>query len=230
MRLAPFLRMPARALAAGTLAAACALAFAQDGGQIARQGSPGGAPACVACHGASGQGQAAAGFPRLAGLDAGYLERQLESFAGPARQNPIMSPVAKALTAQERRAVAAYYAGLPVHDEPAAGPAPDATALAAGEALAVHGRWSRGLPACAQCHGPAGLGVGASFPQIAGQPAAYIAGQLHAWQQGTRANDPLGLMHGVALRLAPGDIDSVAAYYASRPAAPPAATAKGRKP
>ncbi len=112
----------------------------------------------------------------------------------------------------------------------AAVPAPAAGVLAAGEALARHGRWSQGLPACAQCHGPEGLGVGASFPQIAGQPAAYIANQLRAWQQGSRADDPLGLMHGVALRLAAGDVDSVAAYYASRPATPPAAAAKVRKP
>ena len=183
----------------------------------------------MACHGATGQGQAAAGFPRLAGLDPRYLERQLESFTGPARQNPVMTPVAKALTAPERRAVAAYYAGLPVRDEraAAAASAPAAGTHPVGEALARQGRWNQGLPACAQCHGPDGLGVGAVFPQIAGQPAAYIASQLRAWQQGTRADDPLGLMHGVALRLAAADIDSVAAYYASLPAA---ATAKGRKP
>jgi len=42
--------------------------FAQGGSQ------PGAAP-CVACHGADGLGLAVAGFPRLAGLPAGYLRR-----------------------------------------------------------------------------------------------------------------------------------------------------------
>jgi cytochrome c553 len=31
----------------------------------------------MSCHGANGAGLAAAGFPRLAGLDAGYLAKQI---------------------------------------------------------------------------------------------------------------------------------------------------------
>ena len=192
---------------------------AQSGEQIAKQGGAGGAPACVACHGATGQGQAAADFPRLAGLNAGYLVKQLESFDGPTRTSSLMTPVAKLLSAVDRQAVAGYYASLAAADE---GPRPVAVAstLAAGEILAQRGDWDKGLPACAQCHGPNGLGVGAAFPQIAGQPAGYIANQLRAWQQGTRQNDPLGLMRGVSIKLTEADIGNVAAYYASLSAIP----------
>lgn len=41
--------------------------------------------ACVACHGAEGQGQQATNAPRLAGLDGDYLKRQLENFRSGAR-------------------------------------------------------------------------------------------------------------------------------------------------
>ena len=56
-------------------------AGAVDAGAIVRQGNGRGAAPCMACHGDDGGGQAAAGNPRLAGLDAAYLQRQLEDFA-----------------------------------------------------------------------------------------------------------------------------------------------------
>ena len=39
------------------------------------------APACIACHGARGEGSAANGFPRLAGLPAPYISAQLIAYA-----------------------------------------------------------------------------------------------------------------------------------------------------
>ncbi|MBA3057219.1 MAG: c-type cytochrome [Gammaproteobacteria bacterium] len=194
-------------------------ALAQNGEKIAKTGNAAGAPACMTCHGASGQGQPAAGFPRLAGLNPVYFVRQLQSFHDTTRVNPIMAPIAQQLNDADRQALAAYYAGLAVTNPDGEAPA-DAKSLSAGETLAQRGDWSRGVPACAQCHGPKGLGVGAVFPQIAGQSATYITSQLQAWQAGTRKNDPLGLMHGIALKLSPTDIGAVAAYYGSLDAVP----------
>ena len=94
---------------------------AANGAAIAGGGTVGGAPACVACHGAHGEGMAAAGFPRLAGLPAAYLSAQLDNFAAGRRQHPVMAPIAAQLTVPERAAVAAYYAAL-------AGPLPGAAA------------------------------------------------------------------------------------------------------
>ena len=62
-----------------------------------------------------------------------------------------------------------------------------------------------------------GSGVGANFPPLAGQPAAYIAAQLRAWQQGTRRNDPLQLMQHVAKQLTPQEIQAVAGWFAAQP-------------
>ena len=85
------------------------------GQTIAMQGTAKGVAACISCHGAKGEGNAAAGFPRLAGVSAPYLSAQLTAFADGTRQNPIMQPMAKLLSAHERDAVAQYFAGLLSH-------------------------------------------------------------------------------------------------------------------
>ena len=209
-------------VAAGLFASATSATDA-DGATLARQGNGHGAVACTACHGADGGGQAATGFPRLAGLNAAYVRKQLDDFADGTRVNAVMQPVASALTADERTALASYYARLPV--PVLSRPAGDSTsASSVGERLATRGRWTQGVPGCAQCHGPGGVGVGAHFPPLAGQSATYIANQLKAWQQGTRHNDPLQLMQHVAARLDAGDIAAVSAWYATQPL--PAAAAE----
>ncbi|HEX8778282.1 MAG TPA: c-type cytochrome [Rhodanobacter sp.] len=189
-------------------------AVATDAATIVRQGNGKGAAPCMACHGVDGGGMAVNGYPRLAGLDAAYLQRQLDDFANGARSNPVMQPNASALSEEERAALAKYYSALPVPAHAVAAPA------AAGATLATRGDWSRGLPACVRCHGPGGMGVGANFPPLAGQSAAYIASQLRAWQQGTRRNDPLQLMQHVAKQLTPQEVDAVAGWFAAQP--PPA--------
>ena len=82
-----------------------------------------------------------------------------------------------------------------------------------GAWLATRGRWADQVPACAQCHGPGGSGVGGQFPPLAGLPAAYIAEQLQAWKAGSRPPGPLALMAGVAKKLSDAEISAVAAYY-----------------
>jgi cytochrome c553 len=193
-----------------------ALSHAQadsPGATIAAKGTPNGAAACASCHGAGGEGNAAANFPRLAGLPTPYIVSQLKNFAEGARQNPVMSPQAKGLNAKERDAVAAYYAALP--GAGAAAQKPDATTRDVGAWLATRGRWDENLPACVQCHGPGGTGVGTAFPSIAGQPAGYITAQLHAFKDGARPGGPMNLMGVVAKRLSDADMSAVADYFAA---------------
>lgn len=206
------------------LAAALALtmgagarATTPDAAQIARAGNSHGATACSACHGADGGGQAATGFPRLAHLDAAYLLKQLDDFASGARGSAVMKPIAQALGEPGRKAMAAYYAALPL---PASARSTAGTSRddALGRRLALRGRWDQELPACVQCHGPHGVGVGANFPPLAGQSAKYLADQLRAWKDGTRKNDPLALMQHVSAKLSDKDIQAVAAWFAAQPA------------
>lgn len=193
---------------------------ASTGMEIAKHGTSAGAPACVGCHGVSGEGNVSAGFPRLAGLSAAYLSEQMAAFASGERQSPIMSPIAKTLTLEERVALVNYLSNL--RTSAAAKPEAGASVTSAqtGAWIATRGRWDTGLPACAQCHGPRGAGVGASFPPLAGQPASYLARQLHNWKNGTRPPGPMALMQVVASKLSDADIAAVAGYYGAQTGVP----------
>ncbi|WP_456264004.1 c-type cytochrome [Burkholderia ubonensis] len=214
-------------LTATGLLSAMSGAHADDaalGKTIATQGTAAGVAACIGCHGANGEGNAAAAFPRLAGVPAAYLSAQLAAFADGSRPNPVMQPMAKGLSAHERNAVSAYFASLPAPPGIAARDDTPAAPSDTGAWLATRGRWTQGLPACAQCHGPGGIGVGSAFPPLAGQPAAYLANQLHGWKHGARPPGPMALMQRVASKLSDADIDAVTAYYA-RTGAPSAGSA-----
>ncbi len=190
-------------------------AFADAGQDVVMHGSKNGAPACSVCHGETGAGQPAAGIPRLAGLDARYVLRQLESFASSARANSVMHPIASALTGEERAAVAKYFFGQA--PAKANDGTPDAKLVAVGAALAARGDWAKGVPACKSCHAPDALGAGGMVPRLAAQSSEYIVAQLRAWQAGTRHDDPLGLMTAIASKLDGDQVTAAAAYFASLP-------------
>ncbi len=211
-RVTPLLLGGALCLAAGGATAAADLA---KGKAIAANGNMAGVTSCVECHGAAGEGQAAAGIPRLAGLDAAYLQGQLVAFGSGTRENSSMTTIAKRMNADTMADLSAYFASLPA--PPPAPPAATTSQIAAGAKLALRGDWTASIPPCASCHGQKGLGVGAAFPPIAAQSATYIAAQLNAWKTGTRHDDPLGLMRTVAVRLNDTQISAVAAYYETLP-------------
>ncbi|MBK1717625.1 c-type cytochrome [Thiocystis violacea] len=172
---------------------------------------------CAGCHQANGGGVEALGAPRLAAMGASYLAQQIANFKDGHRQHSLMTPWAKLLTEAEIRAMSEHFAALPPasNAEPPADVDPEI-----GRRLALYGDWpGRRLPACGQCHGPLGIGVGEHFPALAGQPYSYLVGQLTAWTSGERGGDPLGMMGAINARLSVAETRSVAAFYASLPAA-----------
>ena len=189
------------------------------GETIAMNGTEKGVPACIGCHGQRGEGQPAAGFPRLAGLADAYLSAQLAAFADGSRQSAVMQPFAIMMSPAQRAAVAQYFSRMPPPSRIRKSDAVDAATSDIGAWLATRGRWEQGLPACAQCHGPGGAGVGSAFPPLAGQPAPYLAAQLHAWKDGKRPPGPMALMPTVAGKLSDADIDAVADFYAAQSSA-----------
>ncbi|MEI6803413.1 MAG: c-type cytochrome [Burkholderiales bacterium] len=203
-------------------------AFAADGEAIMLKGAanPTALP-CITCHGADGKGTPSAGFPRLAGHPAEYLAKQLRDFKAGTRQNPIMQPIATALTDEEIDEVARAYSARPrVNVTPSKARLVEGT----GAWLAMRGAWSRNIPECILCHGPDGVGVGGVFPPIAGQSAMYLESQLRAWKgvaastgktgkvkavAPTRRNDPNGLMQHIARDLTDAEIKLVSEYFES---------------
>jgi cytochrome c553 len=186
---------------------ASAKADAARGQQIATQ-------VCAACHAADGNSEAAAN-PKIAGQIPGYLHKQLANFKPQGgkkaeRDNPIMAGMVANLSEAEMRNLAAFYSAQKL--KPAAAKSKELAAL--GQKLYRGGIAASGVPACAGCHGPTGAGMPAQYPRIAGQFAEYVEAQLKAFRAGTRANDPNGMMRGVAVRMNDREIQAVAEYVA----------------
>jgi cytochrome c553 len=80
-------------------------------------------------------------------------------------------------------------------------------AVAAGDAAAGKAKSA----VCAGCHGANGVSAAPIYPNLAGQKEAYLAAQLKAFRDGTRAN---AIMAPMAKPLTDADIDNLAAYYA----------------
>ena len=188
--------------------------FVASGELIALSGGDAGAAnACITCHGLDGRGNGA-GTPRLAGLNQGYLAAQLEGYASGRRRHPEMEAISRQLAPAHRQAVSAYYARLPF--------AAAAGALPPGPAASLYQRGdpSRGLAACASCHGLRGEGVGPGNPPLAGQPAAYLSEQLDRWRASERRNDPEGVMLRISRLLSERESAALAAYAAALPGDP----------
>ena len=149
-----------------------ALNAAPSGEAIARQGNGKGAAPCMSCHGDMNQSTAAAAYPSLSGQPSSYLVKQLEDFANKLRLNSVMQPMASALSAEDIKAVTDYYASLPLSITSIS--QKETAQATGGEALAVNGKWSNGMPACFKCHGDKGQGVPPHFPAISGQSSAYL--------------------------------------------------------
>ena len=65
---------------------------------------------------------------------------------------------------------------------------------------------------CAGCHGPKGVSMIPTNPNLAGQHEAYLNAQLKAFRAGTRTNPT---MNAMAKALSDADIANIAAYYSS---------------
>ena len=66
--------------------------------------------------------------------------------------------------------------------------------------------------ACAVCHGPQGISQLPNAPNLAGQPALYVAEQLKNYRSGKRPNEVMAV---IAKPLTDQEIDDLAAWYAS---------------
>lgn len=202
-------------------AAACAfvpLAQAADSAPAPRGDAARAAPIattlCAACHGADGNSPTAAN-PKIAGQHAAYLLKQMMDFkAGPdgkaARVSPIKNGIMAAFSEEQMRDFAAYFAA----QKQTGGELRNRETLALGQRLYRAGDASKGLPACAACHGPAGAGIPDQYPRIGGQFAEYTEAQMKAFRTGERANDLNKMMRMVAERMTDAEIRAVADYIA----------------
>ena len=146
---------------------------------------------CSACHGPQGEGNSQEGInaPKLAGLDAWYIRRQLINYQtgvrgapnpdDPSDPGPRMVPMANVVAdVATRENVLAYIATLPDNA------APDT----------VSGNVERGRAlyfTCSTCHGTEGQGRwGTNAPRLAGMSDWYLERQLRNFKSGRRGSHP----------------------------------------
>jgi cytochrome c553 len=164
-------------------------------------------PACVSCHGDAGNSTIAQN-PKLAAQHEAYIVKQLANFKSGERNNAIMGPIAKALTDDEARNLAAFLNAQSL--KPGAAKNKDTVEL--GKKIYRAGIAEKNVPACAGCHGPAGAGIPAQFARLGGQHQDYTIAQLTNFNNGTRNNNPI--MTTVAKRMSTDEIQAVADYVA----------------
>ncbi len=163
--------------------------------------------ACVACHGAAGNSTIAIN-PKLAAQHEAYLIKQLADFKGPLRNNPVMTTIAKAMSDDDMKNVAAYL-NLQAQTP---GAAKNKASVELGKKIYRGGIAEKNVPACAACHSPTGAGIPAQFARIGGQHQEYTAAQLTAFRAGARKNS--AQMTTIAKRLSDDEIQAVADYVA----------------
>ena len=185
---------------------ACALlsgvaAAVEDPGARARQLVT---TVCASCHGADGNSTQTT-YPKLAGLQASYIKKQIREFVSGTRRHEMMSSIAARLTEDDVQALADFFSSRP----PSPGVDGDPRLAARGRAIYFEGNVAAGLPSCDGCHAADGTG-GPRFPRLAGQHADYLYKQLDDIKHGRRTTSPL--MRAVSERLSADEMRAVAVY------------------
>lgn len=163
--------------------------------------------ACLACHGPAGNSTIAQN-PKLAGQHPEYLAKQLADFKTPQRNNPVMTPISKALSDEDMKNIAAYLDKQ--QQKPGAARNKDTVEL--GKKIYRAGIAEKNVPACAACHGPNGAGIPAQFARLGGQHQEYTTAQLTSFRSGARKNS--AQMTTIAKRMSDDEIQAVADYIA----------------
>jgi cytochrome c553 len=165
------------------------------------------AATCMACHTADGTRGAPAN-PIIAGQHPEYLVKQLQEFKSGKRKNAVMAGMVAALSEDDMRHLAAFYASKSAKT----GFAKVKATVSQGEQIWRGGVLSKALPACAGCHGPNGAGMPSQYPRIAGQHADYTEAQLLAFRSGARGNN--AQMTAIAAKMTDAEIKAVSDYAA----------------
>jgi len=172
---------------------------------------------CEHCHGAEGF-SAVGATPNLAGMNRLAVWKELQDFRSLKRQSRVMEPIADSLSSRDLVDVVAYYAKLPVFEDPQDNRSfpqkrPDAARAGVASHLISFGDGERGIPPCQSCHGPVAYKTG--VPSLANQNTEYVLSQLEAFANGSRANDINVQMRTISTLLSDEERHALAEYYGS---------------
>lgn len=148
------------------------------------------------CHGEDGNAKDPK-TPRLAGLDAAYLEAALNAYKDGRRRHAAMQESVTALRDVDIKDLSAFYATK--HPK----------ALPVRKPLTT----SQWVKKCGRCHGVDGNSTDWRFPILAGQSESYLLKALKLYHGRQRANS---MMYAMSFPMGQSDIKKLAAFYASR--------------
>lgn len=154
--------------------------------------------ACARCHGAAAPSGEA--VPKLGGQHAEYIGYALEQYVSGEREHAGMKNIAAALTAQDKKDLAAYIARFELTKFPIPG---------SGERTALEKK----LENCRSCHGAQGNNFTPHIPRLIGQNERYLLKSLKDYQNGIRKNPS---MVYVVRNLTDPELAEMAGYYASQ--------------
>jgi len=149
---------------------------------------------CRGCHGERAMGGDGGKYPRLAGLPAGYIERQLKAFKDRVRINKPMIPIFQNYRFDDEviAVVARYLADMPPDSLslwPYEVPQDALAAYPSRQAFAEAGARTY-RDGCARCHGEDGLGSAAeATPPLVNQYPRYLDKQIDDFAAGTRRHE-----------------------------------------
>ena len=164
---------------------------------------------CTNCHNEDGNSTTPE-FPKLAGLDAAYIAKQIRDFKSDKRVSEIMGPMANQIPDADIEVLAAYFS----KQKRTAGVVTDAKLASQGQQIYDDGIISSALPACSGCHGEKGEGTN-KFPRLAGQHTTYLITQMNNFKNAVRKNDSRKVMHAITLRMTEQDMKAAAEYITS---------------
>jgi cytochrome c553 len=158
---------------------------------------------CGTCHGINGR-SFKVNYPILAGQAAPYILRQLHDFKEGRRSDPIMNSIMPALTDEDMRNLAVFFAASEPHS----------STSESDPIRAIRGKKLAESAECISCHARGSGASGGQFPRIEGQHRSYLVKQLKDFRDGRRANDR-GIMHRIAESLTDADIEDLGNYFAA---------------
>jgi cytochrome c553 len=157
---------------------------------------------CFACHGPDGNSPNGA-FPILAGQTWRYIYAELKDYKEGRRKDPVMSPIAAALSREDQMALGNFFAAQkpkPIDFKP------DGARVEAGRKVSD-------AVLCPMCHLGGFVGQN-EIPRVAGQWPQYVKKQLDDFKAKRRTNDA-GNMTSVARTLSDEDIENLTHYIAN---------------
>ncbi len=164
---------------------------------------------CAGCHTEDGNSTTPE-FPKIAGLDAVYIAKQIKDFKKDKRVSEIMGPMASQIPDKDIEFLAGYFS----KQKRTSGIVTDAKLAAQGQQIYDDGILSSAVPACSGCHGEKGEGTD-KFPRLAGQHTVYLISQMNNFKNAVRNNDARKVMRAITLRMTEQDMKAAAEYITS---------------